>query len=1162
MKPRFRWLIVLILLLTLSSCVVTDSSPTVEPEPATPTVVGEEPPRVLISEVLAGVEGNNNYEFIELYNTSATEPVDLDGWTLWYQLEEGHDQRILQRWTEHTVIPPHGHYLLGRAGESFEVTVDQRFDTPLATSRGGLLLRKADDEAGDSLSWGNDPQRYGEGEPAPAMDRGISLERRPGGDQGNAVDTGNNRQDFVLNEGPQPQGVSSRRTPLIEESLEISLSAPQSVEPGVEYQYDLQVVNQTEESLTGVRAVLDLPDDLTVLATSENLSGEGHSFLLLVDELDSGAAVSGQIKVRAPWTYLDLEVANYYVAAENWAAPAYGGPVRTAIAGGSIPISTARSLVGKEVAVEGTATMYTGGFFAGSLNTKFYLEDDTGGIQVWVPDGENKVHVDLGDLVRVRGKIELYRGAVELIVNDLARVEILQDSAAELPLQPTDVGVQRAVQDESLAGKLVQVEGEVVRAEEFSYSYEIDLADEAGERLTLYVDKNTDMTIEGLEVGDRYQATGILEVRDSRLQLYPRVQRDLAKVYPPILRLTLDVPKSVPSGETFTGTLSVFNHTSQTMTGIEVSLTLPPGAMVEEVLDGGELRADNELHWRIPELAGGGSSEEVRFLLQAAGQEELLLEQARATADQWEKPAEIAPRYVFLGSEIPIWAIQGSGFRSEYVLEEVTTSGVVTGVFPELGGFFIQELETDDDPRTSSGLFINTDGKEVDVVSGDMVRVRGTVREEYQQTQVSIESREDIERLSTRALPRPVALEPPLNSPEAESYFESLEGMRVQVAEPALVVAPTTKYGEYTVVLPEQRVSRLWTAQARGVGITVDDGSSDVVHQDRSTLDYVVAVGDKVTNLVGPLAYTFGQYKIEPTQPPQVIDLEQQLPSLPMTAEDEFSIATWNVENLFDFKLPNPSDPEMPTVQEYEVEIAKVANTIRAAGLPTVVGLQEVEHIGILEDIAAHPRMADYDYQPALIEGTDSRGIDVGYLVRGDRAQLESVEQYPAPEGLTSRPPLLVRITVGEEELEIYVINNHFTSMSAGELATEPRRKAQAAWNVTIMEEILKDHPQAHVAVIGDLNSYYASPPLDILRRAGLQHVMSTLPDKQRYNYIYQGRSQLLDHILVTPSLMDLLARVDVLHTNADFPLPLPGDTSPLRTSDHDLVISTFHFPE
>ena len=66
------------------------------------------------------------------------------------------------------------------------------------------------------------------------------------------------------------------------------------------------------------------------------------------------------------------------------------------------------------------------------------------------------------------------------------------------------------------------------------------------------------------------------------------------------------------------------------------------------------------------------------------------------------------------------------------------------------------------------------------------------------------------------------------------------------------------------------------------------------------------------------------------------------------------------------------------------------------------------------------------------------------------------------------------------------------------------------------------------------------------------------MSEEQRYTYIFQGESQVLDHILVTPNLMELLVRVDILHTNADYPFSDPEDTSPLHKSDHDAVIVTF----
>jgi len=94
--------------------------------------------------------------------------------------------------------------------------------------------------------------------------------------------------------------------------------------------------------------------------------------------------------------------------------------------------------------------------------------------------------------------------------------------------------------------------------------------------------------------------------------------------------------------------------------------------------------------------------------------------------------------------------------------------------------------------------------------------------------------------------------------------------------------------------------------------------------------------------------------------------------------------------------------------------------------------------------------------------------------------------------------------------------------------------------------------------VVGDLNSYFDSLPIQTLLDAGMRHVFEDLPLSERYTYNYQGISQTLDHILVTTSLQDLLRRVEVLHVNADYPPPISGDPSPMHASDHDPVVATF----
>ncbi len=1147
-----------------------------EPTPL-PTLAPPEEPTVLISEVLTGISGNNNFDYIEIYNTGAEEPIDLKGWSMWFKLADGQDEVLVIRWEEHTLVPPLGHYLLVRSGQDVGIAADAYFEQSLVGFKGGLQLRETDGRVVDSVVWGEGPQDFVEGSPAPAVDSGFALERAPGGEAGNWYDRDDNAQDFVLTDAFRPQNTGSALTPGGGPQLALTVEAPASTPPGSEFDYVLTVHNGTGQAVHGVTVqfpilleleVVQAPDgvEVTDQATFWGLKHVAEKYQVAfwtVGDLQAGESASTEITVRAPWTVFTAQTLNYSVQAQDWPTPGFGAPVRTAVEGGVIPIAALKELMGAEMTIEGVATLQTGALYAGGGNVKFYLQDETGGVQVWVPGGEGEVAVGIGARVRVFGELTVYRGALELIANDPGDVEILAGSAGSEPPVPTPMTIADAKNNPDLRGLLGQVEGLVTRVDEYKYSYGIDLMDEAGETLSVYVDKLTGINVEGIEEGQLYRVTGIVEVYNTKQQLYPRVQTDFERIFPPVLMLEMDAPNTVKPNEILEITLTAYNHTPDPMTDLTIVAAVPNrGTEFVSASEGGEVSGSNVI-WRIPSLEGNGASVSVSYRVKATAEDGYLtFQDYSATANEWPEPTGDSPYLVFLGDAVPIWAIQGPGDRSPYVLDPVTTAGTVTGIFPELDGFWIQELETDADPLTSSGLFVFAGDWDVSVAMGDEVRVDGVVRETYQQTQIWVSGPEDVEVLDHGGrLPQAVELDPPPSEEEALGYYETLEGMLVQVTAPARVVGPTSKYGEYVLVLEEYGIDRLWQGDAdhNGLAIMVDDGST-AVHSDRSTLEYVVNVGDRVSGLVGPLAYTYGRYKIEPITLPQVESQAWELPSLQPTGPDEFSIMTWNVENLFDVRDPHPSNPPKPSVSEYKVDIAKVAHTIIAAGAPTIVGLQEVENIGILEDVAEHESLAAYQYQPYLIEGTDGRGIDNGYLVRGDVAEVVNVEQFMAPEGLTSRPPLLieVRVKTAAGEGTIFVANNHFTSMSAGVEATEPRRTAQAAWNIEVMEGVLAENPGAYYAVIGDLNSFFDSLPIHTLRNAGLAHVFDVLPESERYNYIYQGASQTLDHILVTPSLFDLLLRVEILHVNADFAPPLRGDESPLRKSDHDPIVATF----
>ncbi len=349
------------------------SPPTVEPEPVVESIPAS---HLLISEVLLSAPGNNNYEFIELYNTGY-QAIDLEGWSLWYLLNSGQEEKLIYAWEKSAEVPGLGHYLLTREGQEIDIPGDATYSVALFESKGGLRLQDRDDETVDALGWGDAPENFFAGEPAAAPAAGTSLERLPGGDKGNAAFSGDNSADMIQNPSPMPQNSGSEITPLPAERLTIDIHLPAVAEPGTDVELLVEVTNLTGAPATDLVTAIPLPENfelgpLPAGATEIDGRIEWH-----LDTLAEGGSESIIIRLMSPWTYRSSHIRGSYVEAGNWPLRAYAPPLSIAVAGGSIPIATARTLTGKTVTVEGIATMYTDAFYAGSTGTKFYLEDET-----------------------------------------------------------------------------------------------------------------------------------------------------------------------------------------------------------------------------------------------------------------------------------------------------------------------------------------------------------------------------------------------------------------------------------------------------------------------------------------------------------------------------------------------------------------------------------------------------------------------------------------------------------------------------------------------------------------------------------------------------------------------------------------------------------------
>jgi predicted extracellular nuclease len=1149
MSALRRWISAATLMTLVASCA---PSPGAGSKNALPTPLSDHP---VISEIMAGAAGDNNHEFIELYNPGL-EAIDLSGWQLVYRLPSSTNDLPVYAWEQSTLLPAHGHLLLVRQGEDVGRPPDAVFSQAINTSNGGLALVSPQGARVDSVGWGDAPASMTEGLPAQSLRNDESLERMPGADLGNGSDTQNNQADFAISTAPDPQNTGDPTAPALPQVVRISASGTPAVQPGQDVKLELQVDNTSQAAVSGLEAAAWIPDTFSPKDLPSDMTLDGNRLTWSVGPLEPGQSRSIAATFKAPWSQGDFGFLNPMAFSPQMARPAFGSPVWTTVQDGPIPIDVARSLLNQPVTVDGVSTIYTGALFAGSGNTKFYMSDASGGVQVWVPGGEFDLDVPIGANVRVHGTPQDYRGTVELVADSPDSVEVL---GQENPPAPVDASVSQTQQEPAeLAGQLIRVKGDLTQAIEETYSYNLTLANTQGESLNVYVDKQTELQVEGLTIDQPYTISGIFETPDGVPTLYPRIDADFERSYPKTLLVTLDVPASTPPDSPFVVTATVSNHTGRGLENVFVHTGAPESTRIIGIGANGTHTNDG-LNWLVADLADG----ETRTVAYTARPtiRDGALDIPAFVAEATGATAGSSNGRVFVGDTVPIWAIQGSGPRSPYVLQSLTTQGVVTGVFPGLSGFWIQSTQTDGDPATSDGLFVNIGALRINVERGDLVDVTGRVRELSEQTQLELGSVSDVDIIRHGAvLPGPVELDPPDDDDAALAYNEAREGMLVGVQQPAVAVGPTSIYGEYTLVLAKYGVDRIMHGQPAGRRIVVDDGAN-TVHETREGLPYVVAVGDQVQGLVGPLAYTYGQHKIEPLTPPEVTPVNRSSSALAPTPADELRIMTWNAENLFDALPPHPSDPPPPTRSEYQRNLEKVAATIVAAGAPTIVALQEVENIDILKDLASLEVLAPFGYRAYLMEGTDSRGIDVGYLVRSDRARVRDERQLEVPEGLLSRPPLLIDVQlIGIDGLEsITLINNHFTSLSGGIELTQPRRVAQAEINAQAAEDLLGSDPSAPVAVLGDLNSFYASPPLETLTETGFTDLFDHLPPDQRYSYIYQGVAQTLDHILVSSALDACLASFDVLHLDSPFPPPAPNDASAVGKSDHDPLVASFH---
>ncbi|MGA5348879.1 endonuclease/exonuclease/phosphatase family protein [Streptomyces griseoincarnatus] len=425
----------------------------------------------------------------------------------------------------------------------------------------------------------------------------------------------------------------------------------------------------------------------------------------------------------------------------------------------------------------------------------------------------------------------------------------------------------------------------------------------------------------------------------------------------------------------------------------------------------------------------------------------------------------------------------------------------------------------------------------------------------------------------------------------ALDLYESLEGMNVRVAD-ARVVGATDPYTElWVTVKPRENRNK------RGGTVYGSYGAQNTGRIQIQSLgkaaDFPDAnVGDVLAGATtGPLDYNqYGGYTLVASELGTLEAGGTKRETTRAQHRSELAIATYNVENLdpsddtfaahAEAIVHNLSSPDIVSLEEIQdnngatddgtvaadVTLAKLIDAVEAAGGPRydwrAVDPADKQDGG---QPGGNIRQA-FLFNPDRVSFTDRPGGDAttptDVVKDRGKAALTLSPGRIAPDSAAfedSRKPLAGEFVFRGRT--VVVIANHFSSKGGDQSLTsqyqppvrgsETQRHLQAQEVHDFTAKILKIQKNAAVVALGDINDFEFSRTTRIMEGGGvLWSAIRSLPASERYSYVYQGNSQALDQILISPSIRRQCSfSYDSVHINAEF-----HD----QISDHDPQVLRF----
>ncbi|WP_404973305.1 ExeM/NucH family extracellular endonuclease [Vibrio campbellii] len=339
--------------------------------------------------------------------------------------------------------------------------------------------------------------------------------------------------------------------------------------------------------------------------------------------------------------------------------------------------------------------------------------------------------------------------------------------------------------------------------------------------------------------------------------------------------------------------------------------------------------------------------------------------------------------------------IQGEGDTSPFIDgypyitdEDHFVTGVVTAVTTGLTkGFYLQALESDNNDKTSEGLFIHTDAADTELKAGDVVCVKGKVQEYYSNTQLASDANSYV-KTGTSDIPRVTDLV----IKEGETLRDALErheGMQVELTSASdLFVTRNFSY-DYdsrrnnmmlSYEAPLFKPTQLHAAESDAAVELAKDNAANRVYlesdgkapngqipyypdfakdadQDGSSEQHI-RLGSRVEGLQGVVAYSYNEYRLIATNEVdntnfvtsgEGFDVARK--DAPAIADSDLRIASFNVLNYFNsvadsgHENPTGQNRGATNLDEFLIQQAKIVAAMNKMDAD-IIGLMEVENNG------------------------------------------------------------------------------------------------------------------------------------------------------------------------------------------------------------------------